>query len=92
LENSPLNRVLKQAAPGTDWAVGTGHEIKLDYQTNTAVEVNRFDVSLTADYVPSITANATYAASELYKTVTTDENNNSTEEFKDCNMLLRCFR
>ena len=83
LESSPLNRVLKQAAPGTDWAVGTGHEIKLDYQTNTADEVKRFDVSLTADYVPSITANASYAASELYKTVTTDENNNNTEEFKD---------
>ena len=83
LESSPLNRVLKQAAPGTDWAVGTGHEIKLDYQTNTADEVKRFDVSLTASYVPSITANTSYAASELYKTVTTDENNNATEEFKD---------
>ncbi len=83
LENSPLNRVLKQAAPGNDWAVGQGHEIKLDYQTNTASEVKRFDVSLTADYVPSITANTSYAASELFKTVTTDENNNATEEFKD---------
>jgi RHS repeat-associated protein len=40
-------------------------------------------VSLTADYVPSITANTTYALGELYKTVTTDENNNNTEEFKD---------
>jgi len=83
LENSPLNRVLKQAAPGTDWAVGTGHEIKLDYQTNTADEVKRFDVSLTASYEPSITANGSYAIGELYKTVTTDENNNATEEFKD---------
>ncbi len=83
LESSPLNRVLKQAAPGTDWAVGTGHEIKLDYQTNTANEVKRFDVSLTADYVPSIATNANYAVGELYKTVTTDENNNNTEEFKD---------
>ena len=86
--------MLEQAAPGDDWRLSNPdkHTIRLSYQTNTADEVNRFDVSLTADYVPSITANATYAASELYKTVTTDENNNSTEEFKDCNMLLRCFR
>jgi hypothetical protein len=83
LEKSPLNRVLKQAAPGNDWAVGQGHEIQLGYQTNTADEVQRFDVSLTADYVPSITANGSYDANVLYKTVTTDENNHSAEEFKD---------
>ncbi len=85
LEKSPLNRVLEQAAPGNDWRLNNPdkHTIRLSYQTNTADEVKRFDVSLTADYVPSITANATYAASELYKTVTTDENNNTTEEFKD---------
>lgn len=82
-EASPLHRVLKQAAPGSDWALNSGHEIKLDYQTNTADEVKRFDVSLTADYVPSITANASYAANVLYKTVTTDENNNPIQEFKD---------
>ena len=82
-EASPLLRVLKQAAPGSDWALNSGHEIKLDYQTNIAGEVKRFDVSLTADYVPSITANANYVANVLYKTVTTDENNNPIEEFKD---------
>ncbi len=82
-EASPLLRVLKQAAPGIDWALNSGHEIKLDYQTNTANEVKRFDVSLTSDYVPSITANANYAVGELYKTVTTDENGHTTEEFKD---------
>ena len=83
LESSPLSRVLKQAAPGNDWAVGQGHEIKRDYQTNITGEVKRFDVSLTADYVPSITAIGSYDANVLYKTVTTDENNNATEEFKD---------
>ena len=35
LEASPLNRVLKQAAPGKDWKQGNGHEIEFEYQTNT---------------------------------------------------------
>jgi RHS repeat-associated protein len=85
LEKSPLNRVLEQAAPGDDWRLSNPdkHTIQLGYQTNTADEVQRFDVSLTADYVPSITSNGSYDANVLYKTVTTDENNHSTEEFKD---------
>jgi RHS repeat-associated protein len=85
LEKSPLNRVLEQAAPGDVWRLSNPekHTIQLGYQTNTADEVQRFDVSLTADYVPSITANGSYDANVLYKTVTTDENGHSTEEFKD---------
>jgi hypothetical protein len=35
-EASPLNRVLEQAAPGKDWAVGSGHTIKFDYQANSS--------------------------------------------------------
>ena len=46
-EASPLNRVLKQAAPGYDWRLGGGKEIKLDYQTNTATEVKKFVVTTT---------------------------------------------
>lgn len=38
-ENSPLNRVLQQAAPGKDWKLGNGHEIKFDYDTNTNRDV-----------------------------------------------------
>jgi hypothetical protein len=85
LEKSPLNRLLEQAAPGDDWRLSNPekHTIQLDYQTNIADEVKLFDVSLTADYVPSITANGSYDANVLYKTVTTDENNNPNEEFKD---------
>ena len=33
-EASPLNRVLSQAAPGENWAMGSGHEIEFDYRSN----------------------------------------------------------
>ncbi|TRX34732.1 DUF6443 domain-containing protein, partial [Flavobacterium restrictum] len=95
-ESSPLNRVLKQAAPGADWAMGLGHEIKLDYQTNVANEVKQFAVTTTWNATSGIfdialIDNGTYLASQLYKTVTYDENtaatpseaNGSTVEFKN---------
>ena len=34
IENSPLSRVYKQAAPGNDWVMGNGKEIKFEYSTN----------------------------------------------------------
>ncbi|MGY0426964.1 MAG: DUF6443 domain-containing protein, partial [Polaribacter sp.] len=46
-DNSPLNRVLKQAAPGHDWRLGGGHEIQFEYETNTASEVKQYSVSTT---------------------------------------------
>ncbi len=91
-EPSPLNRVLKQAAPGEDWKLGSGHEIEFDYKTNVAGdEVRLFTVNLTATYVPTLVSSGTsyYTAGELYKTITRDENhagnskNHTTEEFKD---------
>jgi RHS repeat-associated protein len=96
LEASPLNRVLKQAAPGEAWALNTGKEVKFEYQTNQENEVRifkakaswstlyeRFDVGL-------IQNGGFYPTGQLYKTVTIDENNESgnlslgsTIEFKD---------
>ncbi len=86
LENSPLNRVLKQAAPGEDWALGTGHEIKYDYQTNQAYEVRLFEVSpITYDATTDIfepnlsgTTGGFYQAQSLFKNITIDENNSAT--------------
>ncbi len=95
-EASPLNRVLKQAAPGNDWAMGLGHEVKMDYQANAA---NDEVVMLTATATPDaygaygivLNSSAYYPANTLYKTITYDENsglnpveaNGSTVEFKD---------
>ncbi|WP_299676119.1 DUF6443 domain-containing protein [uncultured Dokdonia sp.] len=92
-ENSPLNRVLKQGAPGASWVVGqddTDHTIKFEYLHNIANEVRFFDVSFTGGntQTPSLTLSGFYSANELYKNITKDENwtiasgdNHTTEEF-----------
>ncbi|WP_340067298.1 fibronectin type III domain-containing protein, partial [Ascidiimonas aurantiaca] len=90
LESSPLNRVLKQAAPGKDWKLGSGHEIGFAYLTNTHDplvpgnpandNVRLFTVSFTADNTeaPQLTGEGYYKSGTLYKTVTYDENHPGT--------------
>lgn len=78
-EPSPLNRVLEQGAPGTDWKANsnsdTDHTIKFDWATNTATEVFNFDVTFTGSTeIPSLSKNGYYPAGELYVTITKDEN------------------
>ena len=82
LEASPLNRVLKQAAPGNDWELNSGHEIKLDYQVNVANEVKLFNANTSWNASKELydislgnsTGTVFYQAGQLYKTVTKDEN------------------
>ena len=100
LEASPLNRVLEQGAPGADWKVDTNVDtdrtIKFDYQTNVADEVDLYRVIFPTGNTeqPQLFYDGSYAANELYKTITKDENwqptgntewdkLNTTEEFKD---------
>lgn len=95
LENSPLDRVLKQAAPGNPWKMGSGNEIKFEYLTNKENEVKYFKVIANWNatnklYEPAIVSTGYYNPNQLYKTITKDENwkvfsdkNNTTEEFKD---------
>ena len=99
LESSPLNRVLKQAAPGQPWSMGEGKEIKFNYQANTASdEVKLFKVTTTWNatsgcFTPVISSpQPHYPANTLYKTITKDENwsvtqthilDHTTEEFKN---------
>jgi RHS repeat-associated protein len=92
-EASPLNRVLKQAAQGNDWAIGSGNETQINYQTNTATEVKLFQATALWDsgsglYGISFLDNGNYGANQLYKTITLLENAgsyffNKTEEFKN---------
>src|SRR5690606_38449524 len=92
-EASPLNRVLKQAALGEDWKLGSGHEITFSYDANTGNEVKLFMATTVEEdfigsngekivtYRPQLNVSTTnsgyYAAGELYKTITYDENHTS---------------
>jgi RHS repeat-associated protein len=93
-EASPLNRPLEQGAPGKAWKVdpvaNTDRTVKFDYESNAGSEVRLYKVSLSSTFSPSLVQNTStyYAAGELYKSITKDENwtsglNNTTEEFKD---------
>src|SRR6218665_51420 len=97
LENSPFNRVLRQAAPGTSWAMDSGHEIKIEYQMNKLFDaIKLYSASATWNagsglYDISFSDGGTYEENVLYKTVTYDENTSaspaegsgSTVEFKN---------
>ncbi|WP_019037735.1 DUF6443 domain-containing protein [Psychroflexus tropicus] len=97
-ENSVLNRVLEQGSPGEDWQVDFesdyDHTIKFDYQVNKSVDaVKRFEVvfdsnNSTVDHSLKYVGN--YAAAQLYKLITKDENwqpgdnkNHTTAEYKN---------
>ena len=76
-EPSPLNRVLKQAAPGdsTSWAMGSGHEIKYKYTTNSSSDnVKKYSVNSTFNLVD----NGYYPVDQLYKTIVYNENSAAT--------------
>ena len=87
-ENSPLNSVTQQAAPGNVWAIGQGHEIAFTYETNvTSDAVKRFEVTTTLTtengvitYLTTLDDNGTYLEGELYKNITYDENHSGTDK------------
>lgn len=93
IEASPLDRIFKQAAPGDDWALGLGKEIKFDYKSNESNEVKHFSVETSWNttlgrYDIQIVEGENYLPNKLYKTITKDENwvsgkNHTTEEFKN---------
>jgi RHS repeat-associated protein len=81
-EASPLNRVLKQMAPGASWA-GSNRGIEMGYYINkTADAVRSWTVNdLTNDF--GTYTSATYAEGQLYKNITSDEQGKQVIEFKD---------
>lgn len=84
LESSPLDRIQQQIQPGNDWQ---GHPVKFDYQTNTDADVLKFTTATSsgggAFYTGALSVNGYYGASTLYKNKVSDEDGNTTYEFKN---------
>ena len=88
-DNSPLNRVMKQGAPGDAWKVdnttpfrqSSEHVVSNQYSANTTDVVYFWTIAGT---YPSVTfSRQTYQPNTLYKTIISDENNNQITEYKD---------
>lgn len=82
-EASPLNRVIKTAAPGSSW-VGAGRSVGADYQINTPADAVRiWTVTDILNDFGTYSSSATYPAGELYKNITYDENSKQVIQFTD---------
>jgi len=80
MEASPLNRVLSQVQPGSDWQQ---HPVGLEYEVN-GNDVNKYTATYSyATLQSSISLSGTYGESQLYKNTATDEDGNISIEFKD---------
>lgn len=77
LEDSPLNRIIEQGAPGADWQIGRA-TIRQSYETNLANEV----ILWKAAEITSQTKQY-YGPRQLYKNTVTDEDGNPLISFVD---------
>ncbi|PJJ62638.1 DUF6443 domain-containing protein [Chryseobacterium geocarposphaerae] len=82
LENSPLDRILSQKQVGNAW---DNKPVQFGYDANIDGEVKKYVATFDyAAFTSSITLSATgYGANQLYKNTVTDEDGNSTIEFKN---------
>ncbi|MEQ6121138.1 DUF6443 domain-containing protein [Reichenbachiella sp. MALMAid0571] len=94
-EASPLNRVLKQGAPGAAWQpdedveVTTDRVVRFSYEANTTTGANSCTTGCDDVIVWTINssdepvANTPYGAGQLYKNITEDEEFHQVVEFTD---------
>jgi RHS repeat-associated protein len=88
-EPSPLNRVQASYAAGNTW-VGATRGVAVQYLVNTINDsVQIWNINAAAGSLPVSTGS--YPTGQLYKTVTTDEQNHQVVEYKDKegHMLLK---
>ncbi len=80
-EASPLNRALKETAPGKSWT-GNDKGVRGEQRTNRSCEdVKIWNIASAIGSVPQVAG--MYKAGELYVNVTTDEHENKAIEYKD---------
>src|SRR5258706_13971299 len=90
-ENSPLNGLLENFAPGDNWVgsaskskESTRRGIKMKYWINTTADsVHVWKVSDVVNSLGTYSTSGIYPAGELFKNVLIDENNKQIIEFKD---------
>ncbi|MDR2234521.1 MAG: DUF6443 domain-containing protein, partial [Chryseobacterium sp.] len=84
LENSPLDRIQQQIQVGNDW---TGKPVKFNYDANIHEDyVRQYETTTTwidGRTQTSIQLNHYFGPSQLYKNTITDEDGNTTIEFKN---------
>jgi RHS repeat-associated protein len=81
IENSPLNKVLKETAPGKSWT-GSAKGARVDQRTNRVEEdVKIWSVGTSIGAVPGVTG--VYNKGQLFVAETTDESENKVIEYKD---------
>jgi Domain of unknown function (DUF6443) len=82
-ESSPLNRITKTLAPGSNW-VGANRGIGFGYFTNSLTDaVQIWTVTDVVGGFGSYAITGQYQPGTLFKTITTDENGKQVVEFKD---------
>uniref|UniRef100_A0AAU6WRC7 DUF6443 domain-containing protein n=1 Tax=Chryseobacterium endophyticum TaxID=1854762 RepID=A0AAU6WRC7_9FLAO len=80
MEASPLNRVLSQVQPGSDWQQ---HPVGLEYEVNGG-DINKYTATYNYSTLQSsISLSGTYGENQLYKNTATDEDGNISIEFKN---------
>jgi RHS repeat-associated protein len=86
-EPSPLNRVDRTYAAGNSWVSGSGKGVQVKYWVNTDNDGVRIwnvqDVTNSFGTYSTPSTGGVYAAGQLYKNVTQDENDKQIIEFKD---------
>ena len=86
-EESPLNRIKKQGAPGEDFSPieetdnASEHVQEYEFESNAVSSVRCFSVNESTGALYN--SKPHYTANTLYKNTITDEDGNETEEFKD---------
>lgn len=73
-----MGRVVKSAAPGENWEMGSGHEQESVYTGNKASEVFHFKVDTNGTH-PSISYLGRYPAGHLHKTIVKNEDWTATD-------------
>jgi RHS repeat-associated protein len=91
-DNSPLNRILKQGAPGSAWQpdmttasrVTNEHVTSYQYLANAANEVYYWSITGTLSTTLNVTfTRKNYLANTLFKTIATDENGKPITDYTD---------